>query len=142
MDRPLWGRFIVRVSDPVSGHASAAQLYVDWPGYGGRSRREGSKDAAMLRFNSDKEKYAVGDECAITFPSSGKGRALVSIENGSRILSAQWVDLKENETDVRFPITAEMALNAFAHITLVQPHALTAPTPRAPQTTCPSACTA
>jgi uncharacterized protein YfaS (alpha-2-macroglobulin family) len=127
VDRPLWGRFIVRVSDPVSGHASAAQLYVDWPGYGGRSRREGSKDAAMLRFNSDKEKYAVGDECAITFPSSGKGRALVSIENGSRILSAQWVDLKEKETVFRFPITAEMAPNAFAHITLVQPHALTAP---------------
>ncbi|MFZ1617975.1 MAG: MG2 domain-containing protein [Flavobacteriales bacterium] len=127
VDRPLWGRFIVRVSDPTSGHVSAAQLYVDWPGYGGRSRRESSKDAAMLRFNSDKEKYAVGDECAITFPSSGKGRALVSIENGSRILSAQWVELKEKETVFRFPVTAEMAPNAFAHITLIQPHALTAP---------------
>ncbi|MEZ4739263.1 MAG: MG2 domain-containing protein [Flavobacteriales bacterium] len=40
MDRPEWGRFVVRVTDPESGHASAVQAYVDWPGWEGRSRRE------------------------------------------------------------------------------------------------------
>lgn len=127
IDRPDWGRFVVRLSDPGSGHVAAAQLYVDWPGYEGRSRRQGEKEAAMLRFNSDKEKYAVGDACTLTIPSSGTGRALVSLETGSRILEAKWIDLTAKETKFNFPITADMAPNVYAHVTLVQPHALTAP---------------
>lgn len=127
VDRPLWGRFIVRLSDPASGHVAALQLYLDWPGYGGRSRREDSKAAAMLSFNADKEKYAVGDPCELTIPSSGQGRALISLETGSRILQAKWIEMKGKETKYRFTITKEMAPNIYAHVTLVQPHALTAP---------------
>jgi uncharacterized protein YfaS (alpha-2-macroglobulin family) len=126
VDRPEWGRFVVRVTDPASGHVAAVQAYVDWPGYEGRSRREDEKNAAMLRFNSDKEKYDVGDECELTIPSSGSGRALVSIETGSRVLDARWVELKEQETRHRFAITADMAPNCYAHVSLVQPHERTA----------------
>lgn len=127
VDRPEWGRFVVRLTDPLSGHVAALQLYLDWPGYEGRSRRESEKGAAMLRFNSDKEKYAVGDQCELTIPSSGTGHALVSLENGSRIIEAKWIDLKEKETKYSFKITADMAPNIYAHVTLIQPHALTAP---------------
>ena len=127
VDRPLWGRFIVRLSDPASGHVAATELYVDWPGYGGRSRREEGEGAAMLTFNTDKEKYAVGDHCELTIPSSGKGRALVSLEGGSRILQANWIDLNAQETKYSFTITKDMVPNIYAHVTLVQPHALTAP---------------
>ena len=134
VNQPEWGRFIVRVTDPESRHASAAMLHLDWPGYGGRSSREASSAAAMLRFNSDKEKYAVGDPCELTIPSSGQGRALISLENGSRILQATWVELKDKETKYRFPITADMAPNIYAHVTLVQPHALTAQAAQAPGT--------
>ena len=125
VDRPEWGRFAVRVTDPASGHSSAIQVYVDWPGYEGRSRREAPEQAAMLRFNSDKERYNVGETCSLTIPSSGSGRALVSLETGSRVLDAIWVDLKDRETLHRFPITADMAPNVYAHITVVQPHANT-----------------
>ncbi len=127
VDRPLWGVFLVRLSDPASGHVAATELYVDWPGYGGRSRRENGKAAAMLTFNTDKAKYAVGDPCTLTIPSSGKGRALVSLESGSRILQANWIELKEKETKYSFAITKDMVPNIYAHVTLVQPHALTAP---------------
>ena len=122
VDRPQWGRYVVRVHDPESGHTSAAQLYVDWPGYEGRSRREDDKEAAMLAFNSDKEKYAVGDDCVLTIPSGGSGRALVSIETGSRILDAKWVVLKDKETKFTFPITDVMTPNVYAHVMVVQPH--------------------
>ncbi len=122
VDRPDWGRFVVRVVDPASGHVSAVQAYVDWPGYEGRSRREEEKGAAMLRFNSDREKYAVGEECELIIPSSGGGRALVSIETGSRVLDARWVEMKEKETRYRFTVTDDMAPNVYAHVTLVQPH--------------------
>ena len=125
VDRPKWGRFIVRVYDPASGHACASNVYFDWPGYEGRSRRGDAEQAAMLNFNSDKEKYHTGDEAEIVIPSSGTGRALVSLETGSRILDAQWVELKAKETRYKFNVTADMAPNIFVHVTLVQPHANT-----------------
>ncbi|HNE79587.1 MAG TPA: MG2 domain-containing protein, partial [Flavobacteriales bacterium] len=122
VDRPQWGRYVVRVSDPASGHVCAAQLYVDWPGYEGRSRRQDDQEAAMLTFNADKPTYGVGDNCVLTIPSGGTGRALVSLESGSRVLETRWVDLKEKETRFEFPVTAEMAPNVYAHVMLVQPH--------------------
>ncbi len=124
--RPDWGRFVVRVSDEASGHVSAAWVYVDWPGYEGRSRREGGKEAAMLTFNADRDTYEVGQTCTLTIPTSGQGRALVSLETGSRVLDAKWVEVKGKETRYTFPVTADMAPNVYAHVTLIQPHAQTA----------------
>lgn len=125
VDRPEWGRFVLRLSDPESGHVSAVELYLDWPGYGGRSRRQGEKEAAMLRFNSDKDNYQVGDKAELIIPSSGKGRALVSLESGSRVLQAEWIDIQGTETRYRFDIKAEMAPNIYAHVMMVQPHSNT-----------------
>ncbi|MBL8000727.1 MAG: hypothetical protein JNL05_02090 [Flavobacteriales bacterium] len=126
ISRPAWGRFVVRVSDEESGHVSATWVYVDWPGYEGRSRRDGGKEAAVLSFNTDKQKYDVGDQCTLTIPTSGMGRAFVSIENGTRVLDARWVPVSGKETRFSFPVTAEMVPNVYAHVTLVQPHAQTA----------------
>lgn len=125
IDRPDWGRFVVRVEDPASGHVAALQLYVDWPGYEGRSQRDEEKSASMLQFNSDKQKYSTGETCSITIPSSGRGRALISLETGTRVLDARWVAMTGPETTYSFPITPDMAPNVYAHVTLVQPHALT-----------------
>ncbi|HEY0976761.1 MAG TPA: MG2 domain-containing protein, partial [Flavobacteriales bacterium] len=125
IDRPEWGRFVVRLSDPGSGHVSAAEMYLDWPGYSGRSRRQGEKEAAMLRFNSDKDNYNVGDRCTLIIPSATKGRALVSLETGSRVIQAEWVELKDKETRYSFDIKGDMAPNIYAHVMLVQPHSST-----------------
>ena len=125
IDRPDWGRFAVRVTDPASGHSSAVQVYLDWPGWEGRSRRQDPEQAAMLSFNSDKEKYNVGDKATLVIPSSGSGRALVSLETGSRVLDAVWVELKDKETRHAFTVTEDMAPNIYAHVTVVQPHAKT-----------------
>lgn len=125
VDRPEWGRFAIRITDPESGHSTAAQIYVDWPGWEGRARRAAPEQAAMLRFNSDKENYAVGDQAILTIPSAGNGRALVSFETGSRVLDAVWVNLKEKETKYTFTVTADMVPNVYAHVAVVQPHALT-----------------
>lgn len=122
IDRPEWGRFIVRVEDPASGHVAASEVYMDWPGYGGRSRRQGGKEAAMLRFNTDKERYNVGDRCELIIPSPAKGRAFVSLETGTRVLQAEWIDLDEGETRYGFKLTADMVPNIHAHVMLVQPH--------------------
>lgn len=122
---PSWGRYLIRVTDPVSGHATGKTVYIDWPGWAGRNR-ENPAGAAMLSFTADKEKYKVGEFANITFPSSGTGRALISIETGSTVHEAYWVEPSEKETPFNFKVTEEMAPNIYVHITLVQPHAQTA----------------
>ncbi len=76
----------------------------------------------MLIFSADKEKYQVGEEAVITFPSGGVGRALVSIESGSGIIDAYWVKAEKDQTVFRFKVTEAMAPNVYVHLTLVQPH--------------------
>ena len=121
---PDWGRYLVKAYDPVSGHATAKVVYIDWPGWAGRAR-EGADGATMLSFSSDKPKYAIGERARIQIPGSGQGKALVSIENGSKVLHAEWVNATEKETTYTFEITPEMAPNVFVHVSLIQPHAQT-----------------
>jgi len=54
INRPEWGRFFIRVLDPVSGHATGKIVYIDWPGWAGRPLRDDPQAASMLTFNSDK----------------------------------------------------------------------------------------
>lgn len=79
----------------------------------------------MLVFSADKENYNVGETAKITFPSGTQGRALISVENGSEVLSYKWVMTTQGETTVNIPITPEMAPNVFVNISLLQPHAIT-----------------
>ncbi|MGD1845125.1 MAG: MG2 domain-containing protein [Salibacteraceae bacterium] len=125
INRPKWGRFLVRVTDPQSGHSCGKIVYIDWP-YWARANRTVNEFATMLNFSSDKEKYSVGEAVKVTFPSSTKGRALVCVENGSRILKKFWVETEQGETRFEVPTTSEMAPNVFVHVSLLQPHQETA----------------
>lgn len=122
--QPEWGRFLIRVKDVESGHSAGKVVYVDWP-YWARANRKSSENATMLGFSTDKDKYDVNQEVSITFPSAADGRALLSIENGTKVLEKFWVETEEGETQFSFETTEEMAPNAFVHITLLQPHQTT-----------------
>ncbi|MEW6470141.1 MAG: MG2 domain-containing protein [Bacteroidota bacterium] len=126
IDRPEWGRYFVRITDQESGHSCGQDVYIDWPWWAGKSDKgENDKGAVMLSFNADKEKYAVGEQIKLTIPSGSEGRALVSIETGSKVLQASWVDTKKGQTEFSFEARPEMAPNIYVHVTLVQPHAQT-----------------
>lgn len=126
VNRPGWGRYLLRVCDPESGHCTGSTLYIDWPGWYSRQRDNNPGGAAMLVFSTDKEKYEVGETAKITFPSGGVGRALVTVESGSKVLSAKWVNVKKGMTEVPIKVTEDMSPNVYVHVTLVQPHAQTA----------------
>lgn len=126
IDYPEWGRYLIRVTDPVSGHASGKVVYIDWPGYAGRAGREHPGAAAVLSFSVDKEKYKAGETVGVSLPSPTTGRALVSLENGSGVLDAFWVPVTSAETHFQFKTTTEMCPNIYVHISLLQPHAQTA----------------
>ncbi len=120
-----WGRYMIRVSDAVGGHATALTVNIDWPTWSGKTRNTDASTANMLVFSTDKEKYAVGETAQISFPSSAGGRAFISIENGSKVVQTLWAKTQKGETKVTIPITAAMAPNVYFNITLLQPHAST-----------------
>jgi uncharacterized protein YfaS (alpha-2-macroglobulin family) len=123
IDQPEWGRFYIRVVDPVSGHSAGKIVYIDWPGWAGRPMRDNPEAASMLTFNSDKKKYEVGETAEIIVPTSGSGNALLSIESGSRILLKEWLNVNEKEIRHKFLITPDMTPNVYIHVSLIQPHA-------------------
>ncbi|WP_179344466.1 alpha-2-macroglobulin family protein [Winogradskyella ursingii] len=119
------GRYLIRITDPVSGHATGrtAYFYKNWWQNTPSTDKEAAK---MLVFSTDKENYIVGEIAKLTFPSGSEGRALVSIENGTEVLQHQWIKTKPGETTVDIPVTEKMAPNVFINISLLQPHAITA----------------
>src|SRR5690606_33939664 len=120
------GRYFIRACDPVSGHCTGQIIYIDEPGWYSRMRNNNDNAGAnLLAFNTDKTSYNIGEKVHITIPSSKQGRALISIENGSRVLQTYWVDTQQGETRFSFDAVADMAPNVYVHISLLQPHAQT-----------------
>ena len=118
-----FGRYLIRVEDPLGGHSSSVIGYFsDKIGY---LPSDMPNNASVLSFKSDKEEYNVGDKAIITIPSSKNGRALVSIENGTRVISLFWLDTKAGTMNFPIDITSEMAPNSYVFVSLIQPHGQT-----------------
>jgi len=120
-----WGRYLIRVSDAAGGHTAAQTVLIDWPSWSGKTRNNEGTSPNMLVFSTDKKKYATGETALVSFPSSEGGRALISIENGTKVLKTIWAKTNRGETMVEIPITPDMAPNVYFNITLLQPHAWT-----------------
>jgi uncharacterized protein YfaS (alpha-2-macroglobulin family) len=124
-DEDEWGRYMVRVTDVEGGHSAGETVLIDWADWSGRVRNMTGQEAAMLMFTTNKQKYNVGEKVVVSFPSSKGGRALISLENGSRVVQTFWAETRAGETQVELPVTAKMAPNVYIHISLLQPHAST-----------------
>lgn len=122
IDYPQWGRYLIRVCDPQGGHCTGRTFYIDWPGWAGRPRSQPGTGATVLAVTSDREAYTVGETAQIELPEASTGRALVTIENGSRIVDARWLELGAGRTRFEVPITGEMSPTAYVGVTLIQPH--------------------
>lgn len=125
VDYPSWGRYVMRVEDVESGHAAGRAVYIDWPGWAGRGQRDNPDGATMLSISADKGLYKPGDVASISFPGGDGGQALVTIEDGTGVLSAEWVKTKAGDNRYNINISDSYAPNVFVSIMLVQPHAQT-----------------
>ncbi len=114
-----WGRYLVRACDPTTGHCTGDYAYSGSPWDDDTQSREGS---TMLAFSSDREKYEVGETVTLRIPTGKEGRALVTIENGSKVIESHWVNAKKGETKFSFYATEEMTPTIYAHVALLQPH--------------------
>jgi len=120
-----WGRYLIRVKDPETGHSTGKIIYADWPNWSERLQKTDPTEAAMLSFTSDKPNYKVGENATLTIPTGGNGRALISFENGSKVIKTIWIDTKKGETRYTFKVDETMAPNVFVNVTLLQRHAQT-----------------
>lgn len=125
IDKEKWGRYLIRVKDNQTGHSTGKIVYIDWPNWSERLQQENSTEAAMLSFTSDKQSYKVGEQATLTIPTGAGGRALISIENGSKVLKTAWINTEQGQTRYKFKIEPGMAPNIFTTITLLQKHAQT-----------------
>ncbi len=119
---PAWGRYLIRVCDLDGKHSTGKTLYIDWPGWAGRARKEDPSGAKMLSFSSDKTEYSVGEDIILTIPTGKKGRGLISIETGSKIIQTDWFEASEEPVRYRFRAQETMAPNIYVHVTFLQPH--------------------
>jgi len=117
-----WGRYLIKVTDINSGHSTGIMTYFDWPSWMSRSGRATPDGANMLVFSADKEEYSTGEKAKLSFPSAKDGRALISIENGKKVIDAFWIETIGSETSFELPITADLAPNCYVHITFLQQH--------------------
>ena len=117
-----WGRYFVQVKNRISGHTTGKYVYFDWPGWMPRGKRNNPGGASLLSFTSDKDQYKVGEKAMISIPTSGKGRALLTVESGSKVLKAEWIEVNNTEVLHQVEITPEMAPNVYVHVTMLQPH--------------------
>ena len=123
INHPEWGRYLVYIKDRDYGHATGGVVYVDWPDWRGRSSKSDPSGVTMLTFSTDKTNYEVGEEVTVIIPAAADGRALVALENGSAVLSRDWVQTKKgSDTKYKFKVTEEMSPNFYIHISLLQAH--------------------
>lgn len=118
-----WGRYMVRVCDEETGHCTGDIFYAGYPWDDGEGNAMAKEAAAMLTFSSDKTKYNVGETVKLKVPLSESGRALITIENGTKVLETFWQTAEKGDNTFSFTATKAMAPNVYAHVTLVQPHA-------------------
>jgi alpha-2-macroglobulin len=116
-----YGRFLIRACYP-DGHCTGKIVYFDYPGWYSR-RPDNTAGTTLLTFSSNKDKYAVGEVATLDIPTGFKGKALVTLENGTSVLKADWIEAKKGKTTYSFTITKDMAPNIYAYVTLLQPHA-------------------
>lgn len=124
-----WGNYLVIVRDIEGGHLSGKTVTIDWPSYEGRAARKNPEALTMLTFSTDKDSYKAGEKATVYIPVPGAegGKALVSLENASGVISRQWVAAQRGkDTPFTFTVTPEMAPNFYVHVTLVQPYSTAA----------------
>ncbi|MGD8925734.1 MAG: MG2 domain-containing protein, partial [Thioalkalispiraceae bacterium] len=120
---PQWGRYMIRACDLEGNHCTGQVFYIDWPAWAGKAREQKGIGANVLSFSADKPKYTVGETATIKLPEATQGRALVTVENGSHLLSQQWIEVSKEHTTFPVKITESMSPNVYVSVSLIQPHA-------------------
>ena len=121
-NKNLYGRKLIKITDPYSGHSTGKIFYVTYSGWWNRGGGDNSAGAEMLSFSLDKKTYEVGDKVEVKIPEFQVGRALISVESASGVVNSFWADSEDSKNGISFEATPEMSPNVYVHIAMIQPH--------------------
>ena len=124
LKKEIWGRCYIRLTDTDSKHSSGKVFYLSYSDYWSSSSSK-SEGAEILSFNTDKEKYSVGENIKITLPEAKEGRIFISVESGNDVLDTYWFKASKTKNTFSLKATANMAPNVYLNITFIQPHKYT-----------------
>ena len=113
------GDYLIVAKDLRDGHTSSMKLYVS--SYANKYNATESKAADILEFSSDKEAYDVGDMVEIEL-RTGTGKALISIETSTKVLSTFWQETDGKKLKFSFEALPEMAPNVYVNVSFIQSH--------------------
>lgn len=120
-----WGSYYIQVRDVASEHQSGRMVYFD--SYFEEHAPSADRDKAnLLTISTDKERYKPGEEIRVSFPSTEKSKALLTVETGEGVIAHYRINCEKGETVFKFKATKEMQPNAYLGITLLNPYASTA----------------
>ncbi|MCX8081594.1 MAG: hypothetical protein N3F09_10200 [Bacteroidia bacterium] len=114
-----WGRYLISVRDPESGHVASREVYVDWANWTSRFS-EGNQMSEIVYLKLDKDRYRVGDKAHVYVPAPDNAKVLLTVENSNGIISSEWVTAA-NAKDYVINITPEMFPNAYVYVSIIQP---------------------
>ncbi len=111
-----YGRYYILATNKASGHTAGKIAY-----FGSWAENNNGETATVLHLSADKETYKTGEKVRIRIPSSQKGIALVSIENGSAFRDIRRIETTEGTSFFEFEATGSMCPNIYVFVTLIQP---------------------
>ncbi|CAA0125155.1 putative lipoprotein YfhM [BD1-7 clade bacterium] len=125
-----WGRYLIRVCDNTSGHCSGKIAYIGWS-----SNAANENGAEFLTLTTEKSTWVAGETARIKVPeiapaatsptaapndtSTTQYRWLLTLETASRVIDQRWVT-PDSTNHIDVALTADMAPNVYAHLTLIQ----------------------
>ncbi|NPA34432.1 MAG: hypothetical protein GXO48_05835 [Chlorobi bacterium] len=124
---PEWGKYYVRATCLESGHTAGLLVYGEWYWH---SLPEGeTKTASLLMFSSNKDTYGVGDSIHLHIPTDDTALAIITVEQGNRIIATKQVMVYPPGRNISFLATKQMVPNAYFSVLLIRPHSKDATTP-------------
>ena len=116
-----WGRYLLQVINPETGHSTSKTLYFGWPESVSLAE---SRLLNKLKLATDKKEYMSGETVNITVPNGQKGTtALVSLEIGDKVVKQFYTKLDNESRQISFKVEENYTPNVYAFITLVRPYA-------------------
>jgi uncharacterized protein YfaS (alpha-2-macroglobulin family) len=113
-----WGRYLLVAEDLSSGHKATQYLYSGYPDAATDTREKNI--LSLMQVKTDKAKYHPGEDAILTFPGSAEGVAVITIENGNKVVNTLRIKTKKGSNTVNIPVTEEMSPNVYAYISFIQ----------------------
>lgn len=114
-----WGSYLLVINDPKGGHTFSKVISFDWAD-GARSAT--TADApALINIKTDKDEYNVGETMKVSFPANKDSKAIMTIENASKVVKVIHLQKLNEDATVSIPVTSDMLPNSYVAISLIQP---------------------